>query len=74
MWQSWGTQYRAVYPLIQEKLRAAGTYHDFTSVLDVDEYLYLDFCHLAPKGNRIVAQKIAEVAASLGISGEQRAR
>jgi lysophospholipase L1-like esterase len=74
MWQSWGKQYRAVYPLIQEKLKAAGTYHDFTSVLDIDEYLYLDFCHLAPKGNRIVAQKIAEVAAPFGVGGEQRTR
>lgn len=64
--RNWEQQYQAVYPLIREKLAQSGEFHDFTSALDIDERLYLDFCHLPPKGNRIVAAKIAETIAPLG--------
>jgi lysophospholipase L1-like esterase len=66
LWQTLERQYRAVYPLLQQKIAQSGAFHDFTSALDVDDYLYLDFCHLPPKGNRIVAARIAELAAPLG--------
>jgi lysophospholipase L1-like esterase len=59
-------QYRAVYPLLREKIARSGEFHDFTQALDVDEYLYLDFCHLPPNGNRMIAARIAEAATALG--------
>ena len=59
-------QYAAVYPLIRAKIAHGGEFHDLTSVLDVEEAIYLDWCHLPPKGNRYVVEKIAEIVAPLG--------
>lgn len=61
-------QYRTVYPRMRELIAQSGEFADLTAVLDRDEYLYLDFCHLPPKGNRIVAQRIAELVAPLGLA------
>lgn len=47
-------QYEAVYPLLRT-LAAERGFTDFTAVLDLDEYLYIDFCHLSPNGNALVA-------------------
>jgi len=56
-------QYQAVYPLIQKKVAGSGgPFHDLTSALDVDEPIYLDYNHITPKGNEIVARKIVEIA------------
>jgi lysophospholipase L1-like esterase len=60
------TQFLSVYPLIKQRIAEAGNFHDLTSVLDFDEYFYIDFCHLSPNGNRRVAARIAEIANSLG--------
>jgi hypothetical protein len=57
-------QYDAVYPLLTKRLVSDREYHDLTSVLDHDEDLYLDFCHIGPNGNRYVANKIAEIVSS----------
>jgi hypothetical protein len=56
-------QYEAVYPLIREKMAGWPGLHDFTGVLDHDEYIYIDFCHVSPNGNRYIAQKLVEVLA-----------
>jgi len=37
-----------------------GWIHDFTDAFDVDEYLYIDGCHVTGRGNQIIAQKISE--------------
>jgi hypothetical protein len=60
-------QYRAVYPRVREKIAGIPGLHDLVSVLDIDEYIYIDFCHLSPNGNRYVAQKMAEIVAPLGL-------
>jgi hypothetical protein len=54
-------QYEAVYPLIKEKMAGQRGFYDFTGVLDHPEYIYIDFCHVSPNGNRYVARKLAEV-------------
>ena len=64
-----GRQYQAVYPLIQAKLAGSDAFHDLGSALDVGEYVYIDFCHLSPNGNRMVAERIAGVVAPLGFGG-----
>jgi hypothetical protein len=61
-------QFRAVYPLVQQRMAEAGGSYDLTSALDDDEYIYVDFAHLSPNGNRLVASRIAEIVRSLGIT------
>jgi len=57
-----GPQFQAVYPMLREAVaRIGGDFHDLVSVLDVNEPVYLDFCHLSAAGNRRVAGKIAEI-------------
>lgn len=58
--------YKTVYPMVRGKIARSGEFHDLVSVLDRDEYIYIDFCHLSPNGNRYVAERIAEIVAPLG--------
>lgn len=52
-------QYDAVYPLIRQHLHAAGVpYLDLADALDGREAFYIDFAHLAPKGNDRMARRI----------------
>jgi hypothetical protein len=62
------TQFLTVYPLIRQRMVTDGSFYDLTSVLNADEYLYVDFCHLSPNGNHLVAARIAEIANSFGIT------
>ena len=41
---------------------AAGRSTTSSSALDIDEAIYIDYNHITPKGNEIVAAKIAEIA------------
>jgi hypothetical protein len=59
-------QYAAVYPLIRQKIAIRGGFHDLTSALDVDEAIYLDWCHLPRRGNGYVVERIAQIVAPLG--------
>jgi lysophospholipase L1-like esterase len=58
-------QFQAVYPLIRSKMAGRPGLFDLTGVLDRDEYVYIDFCHLSPNGNRHVAEKLVEVLGHL---------
>jgi hypothetical protein len=51
-------QYEAVYPIVLELMRGTG-FHSRVGALDVDDHVYVDFCHLSPNGNRLVARAIA---------------
>jgi lysophospholipase L1-like esterase len=55
-----GDQFSAVYPLVKQKLAADPAFHDLATVLDGEESVYLDFCHINAEGNMRVAQRIAE--------------
>lgn len=52
--------YRAVYPLVQQRIRDADAdwMHDFTDAFDRDEYIYIDNCHVNELGNRIIAERV----------------
>jgi len=60
----WHHQYRTLYTAILELLKdprykeLSGSILDFTGVFDRDEYIYIDFAHVSPNGNRIIAEKI----------------
>jgi hypothetical protein len=58
-------QYEAVYPLIKQKMAGRPGLYDFTDLLDHAEYMYIDFSHLSPGGNRYVAQRLIEVLKSV---------
>jgi hypothetical protein len=60
-------QYNSVYPLMRQKVaQSGGEFHDRVDAMDVDEYAYVDWCHLSPNGNRHLVRRIANVAARLG--------
>jgi hypothetical protein len=53
-------QYDSVYPEIIRQLREAKLpYTDMTHAFDGREQLYIDFVHVAPRGNEIMGQRIA---------------
>jgi hypothetical protein len=68
--QGFGRQYEVVYPVILKLLREEpgfaplwANFLDLRDALDRDEYVYIDWCHLSPNGNEIVAARISEAVA-----------
>jgi hypothetical protein len=53
-------QFRAVYPRIRE-LMAGTSFRDLTDAFDRDEPIYIDYCHVSPNGNAMVAARLADV-------------
>ncbi len=59
-WKEAGLQYQSIYPAIRRYAEASEfEFYDFSRVLDTDDYVYIDFCHLSPNGNQLVAQRLA---------------
>jgi len=56
------TDWHMVYPLVREiqARENLAWIHDITDAFDVDEYIYIDGCHVNGQGNQIIAQKISE--------------
>lgn len=53
-------QYEVVYSKIRAELaRANIPYLDLTAIFDGNDMLYIDFCHVVPTGNQIVAAALA---------------
>jgi hypothetical protein len=56
-----GKNFREVYRHIKQKIAARN--HpwiiDLSDKFDGDDYIYIDFCHVSPNGNAIMAQEIA---------------
>ncbi|MEP3274900.1 MAG: SGNH/GDSL hydrolase family protein [Stappiaceae bacterium] len=60
-----GEQYSAVYPKVLELLDSEfpdlkPNFVNLTHALDTDEYVYIDWCHLSPNGNEMVASFMLE--------------
>ena len=53
------SQFQAVYPRIR-KLMVGTPFRDLTDAFDRDEAIYLDFCHVSPNGNAIIAARMAD--------------
>jgi hypothetical protein len=67
-----GRQYAIVYPLVLDLLEhdpqfapLRASFLDLRSALDVDDYLYIDWCHLSPDGNALVAAELSAGLADL---------
>jgi hypothetical protein len=65
VWQydsEFAKQYKAVYPLIRAYAMDAGIrFVDLSHVYDRDEFIYIDFCHVSPNGNKYMAEALASV-------------
>lgn len=61
-----GKQYAAVYPKIVELLDTEFVdlkpdFVDLRTALDTEEYVYIDWCHLSPNGNEMIASHISNL-------------
>jgi len=57
------TNWHVVYPLVQEikEREHLDWIHDFTDAFNVQEYIYIDSCHVNGRGNQIIAKRLGEV-------------
>jgi lysophospholipase L1-like esterase len=53
-------QYLSVYPRLQEMAARHG-FASLVGALDIREPVYVDFWHLSPNGNTIIARRLAEI-------------
>ncbi len=53
------SQFQAVYPRVRE-LMVGTPFRDLTDTFDRDEPIYIDFCHVSPNGNAIMAARMAD--------------
>jgi hypothetical protein len=54
-------QYDIVYPKIEAELAKAGVpYVNLTDIFNGKEMFYVDFCHVIPKGNEMIAAALAK--------------
>jgi len=58
------TRYKIFYPAVL-KLLQTPKYQELsnnvivlTDAFDLEEYIYIDHCHVSPNGNKIIAEKI----------------
>lgn len=63
---SLGRQYEAVYPKVLELLpkefpALQENFADLQQALDQDDYVYIDWCHLSPNGNEVIAKEMVEI-------------
>ena len=61
----WGKQYQTVYPIILDLLEddfadLKDVFLDLRAALDQNKYIFIDWCHLSPNGNEIIAERIDE--------------
>ena len=61
----WARQYATIYPLIIQLLDddfsdLKEIFLDLSTSLNQDEYIFIDWCHLSPNGNEIIAKRIDE--------------
>jgi hypothetical protein len=59
-------QFDVVYPLIHAKMAGFRDFYDLTSSLDKDEYIYTDFAHLGPAGNKYIAEEMWKIVNGSG--------
>jgi hypothetical protein len=55
-------QFETIYPLFRRKLAEHNfIYTDLSAVFDDGPRVYVDFCHVTPEGNRIVASHMSQI-------------
>ncbi len=58
-----GKNFQAIYALVQKKIaeRNHQWIVDLTDKFDGDNYIYIDFCHVSPNGNEIIAKEMTRI-------------
>lgn len=58
-----GKNFKEVYRLLKEKIAAKNHAWiiDLSDKFDNNEYIFIDFCHVSPNGNEIIAEEISKV-------------
>ncbi|HEY0653842.1 MAG TPA: SGNH/GDSL hydrolase family protein [Chryseosolibacter sp.] len=58
-----GKNFEVIYGLIKKKIaeRNHPWITDLSDRFDGDEYIYIDFCHVSPNGNEIIASEVSRV-------------
>lgn len=69
---SFGQQFEVVYPIIiklldEELATLRDNFVDLRHAFDGEEVIYVDFAHVSPNGNEIIAERIAEALAARGL-------
>lgn len=55
-------QYESIYSILTEKIKKSDiNVIDFTGIFDNCENCYIDFCHVGPLGNELLANKLSEL-------------
>lgn len=62
-----GRNFREVYRLLKEKIatRQHSWIIDMSEKFNGDEYIFIDFCHVSPNGNEIIAREVSSVVDTL---------
>ncbi len=58
-----GRNFEEIYKRLKEKIdaRKHPWILDLSSAFDGDEYIFIDFCHVSPNGNEIIAREVSEI-------------
>lgn len=59
--------FRRVYVRVKDKLEEADYpwIYDLTTAFDSKDHIYIDFCHVSPNGNEIMAREISKIYSSV---------
>lgn len=62
-----GKNFQAIYTLIKKKIaeRNHPWIVDLSDRFDGDEHIYIDFCHVSPNGNAIIASELSRVVGNV---------
>lgn len=57
-----GQNFKVIYQLLRKKIaeRNHPWIIDLSTAFDGDDYVFIDFCHVSPNGNEIIANKISD--------------
>lgn len=63
-----GDNFRFVYDEVQKIINTQKHpwIYDFSEAFNGDDYIYIDFCHVTKSGNKIVADKLADLIPEMG--------
>jgi hypothetical protein len=62
-----GKNFQEIYGRLKQKIheRKHPWIVDMSSKFDNDEYIFIDFCHVSPNGNEIIAAEVSKIVESL---------
>lgn len=67
-----GNNFHTIYGLLKKKIaeRRHSWIYDLSDRFDGNDYIYIDFCHVSPNGNEIIAKNIANLVNQNNLDGQ----